>query len=183
MKIYEFRLIFHWSLFLRVQLMVTPSRLNHAPRRGQGCSVKHTTWQHPIQKEIVDIGLILARFCQKSATYPNSMTKTDRKKYENCILPVDLVKCGKFVKLGVKVFQGQSRNEASHVSHISVDDSSDLWCPLCLERKAIENMVFNMKWPYQLTSPHIFATLYYWLLINNDLWHANNHEIKKPEWK
>ena len=76
------------------------------------------------------------------------------------------------------------RLHASHVSHISVDDSSDLWCPLCLERKAIENMVFNMKWPYQLTPPPlIFATLYYWLLINNDLWHANNHEIKKPEWK
>ena len=38
--------------------MVTPSGLNHAPRRVQRCSVKHTTWQHPIHKEIADIGLL-----------------------------------------------------------------------------------------------------------------------------
>ena len=47
------------------QLMVTRSGLNHAPRRGQRCSVKHTTWQHPIHKEIADIGLLLAKLCQK----------------------------------------------------------------------------------------------------------------------
>ena len=33
-----------------VELMVTRSGLNHAPRRGQRCSVKLTTWQHPIHK-------------------------------------------------------------------------------------------------------------------------------------
>ena len=47
------------------KLMVTRTGLNHAPRRGQRCSVKHTTWQHLIHKEIADIGLILTKCSQK----------------------------------------------------------------------------------------------------------------------
>ena len=103
--------------------MVTRSGLNHAPRRGQRCSVKHTTWQHPIHKEIADIGLLLAKLCQKMCYISQPYDKNREEEEENCILQVGLVKYMEFVKLGVKVFQGQSRNnEASHVSHISVDD-------------------------------------------------------------
>ena len=69
--------------------------------------------------------------------------KNREEEYENCILPVGLVKYREFAKLDV--FQGQSRNEASHVSHISVDDSSITGAPMYLEGKAIENMVFKIK--------------------------------------
>ena len=55
----------HLTVGCKGSVMVTRSGLNHAPRRGQRCSVKHTTWQHPIHKEIADIGLLLAKLCQK----------------------------------------------------------------------------------------------------------------------
>ena len=113
------------------QLMVTPSGLNHAPRRGQRCSVKHTTWQHPIHKEIADIGLLFTKFCKKMCYRSQQHDKNREEKEENRVLPVGLVKYIDFVKLGVKVFQGRNKNEASHVSHISVDDSSSITGAQC----------------------------------------------------
>ena len=76
-------------------------------------------------------GLLFTKFCKKMCYISQQHDKNREEKEENRVLPVGLVKYIDFVKLGVKVFQGRNRNEASHVSHISVDDSSSITGAQC----------------------------------------------------